>query len=124
MTIGEISKRTGLRPSAIRFYERAGLLPEPHRASGQRRYDAGILDRLAVLERAKASGFTLAEIRLLFSEEGTHSVKWHRMAEKKIAELTAAAERIDAMKALLQRACSCVTAAECGRCIRTAGGRG
>jgi DNA-binding transcriptional MerR regulator len=120
MTIGEVAKRTGLRASAIRFYERAGLLPRPVRASGQRRYEIAILDRIAVLERAKACGFTLTEIAVLFQDEGRHSTKWRRLAERKMAELDAALERIAAMKHLLTRNCQCATADECGRCIRKA----
>ena len=121
MTIGEVAKRTGLRTSAIRFYERAGLLPVPVRASGQRRYDASILDRIAVLERAKACGFTLTEIDALFHDGGTHSMKWRRLAEKKITELNAAFERIQAMRELLQRGCDCATATDCGKRIRARG---
>jgi MerR family transcriptional regulator, redox-sensitive transcriptional activator SoxR len=120
MTIGEVAKRTGLRASAIRFCERAGLLLKPVRTSGQRRYGAAILDRLAVLERAKACGFTLTEIGVLFNNEGSHSAKWRALAESKIAELDSTIERIAAMKALLQRRCECATAAECGHCIRNA----
>jgi DNA-binding transcriptional MerR regulator len=118
MTIGELAKRTGLRASAIRFYEQAGLLPKPARTSGQRRYDASILDRIAVLERAKTCGFTLSEIGLLFNDHGSHSIKWRRLAVKKMAELDMAMERIATMKDLLQRRCECATVAECGRCIR------
>jgi MerR family redox-sensitive transcriptional activator SoxR len=118
MTIGEVAKRTGLRASAIRFYERAGLLPKPIRTFGQRRYDDGIFDRIAVLERAKACGFTLTEIGILFNDQGRHSVKWRRIAEKKIAELNTALEHITTMKNLLRRNCQCATADECGRCIR------
>jgi MerR family transcriptional regulator, redox-sensitive transcriptional activator SoxR len=59
MTIGEVAKKAGLRASAIRYYEKAGLLPKPVRTGGQRRYEGGILARLAVLERAKDCGFTL-----------------------------------------------------------------
>lgn len=118
MTIGEVAKKTGLRASAIRFYERAGLLPKPVRSFGQRRYGDGIFDRLAVLERAKACGFTLTEIGTLFNDQGRHSVKWRRIAEKKIAELDTALARITAMKDLLGRNCQCATADECGRCIR------
>jgi DNA-binding transcriptional MerR regulator len=118
MTIGEVAKRTGLRTSAIRFYERAGLLPKPVRISGQRRYDAAVLDRIAVLERAKACGFTLREIGVLFNDQGTHSIKWQRLAAKKVAELDATLQRIAAMKDLLMRGCECATAAECGRRIR------
>ena len=118
MTIGEVAKKTGLRASAIRFYERAGLLPKPVRMSGQRRYDGRILDRIAVLERAKACGFTLTEIGTLFNDQGRHSIKWRRIAEKKIAEMDATLERVGAMKDLLKRTCHCATADECGRCIR------
>jgi len=123
MTIGNVAKRTGLRASAIRFYERAGLLPHPVRAGGRRVYDAAALDRLAVLERAKACGFTLAEISVLFHDQGSHSEKWRRLATRKIAELDAAAARFLAMKEILQRRCECATAAECGRCIRQAAAR-
>src|SRR5215469_8038038 len=118
MTIGEVAKRTGLRASAIRFYERAGLLPKPVRTFGQRRYDDRILDRITVLERAKACGFRLTEIGILFNDQGRHSIKWRRIADRKIAELDAALERIVAMKHLLTRTCQCATAEECGRCIR------
>jgi len=118
MTIGEVAKKTGLHASAIRYYERAGLLPKPVRIFGQRRYDDGIFDRIAVLERAKACGFTLTEIGILFNDQGRHSVKWRRIAEKKIAELNTALERITTMKNLLRRNCQCATADECGRCIR------
>jgi MerR family redox-sensitive transcriptional activator SoxR len=118
MTLGEVAKRTGLRASAIRFYERAGLLPKPVRSSGQRRYDAAIFDPISVLERTKACGFTLAEIGILFNEEGNHSAKWRRLAVKKIAELDATIQRIAGMKDLLERRCQCPTAAQCGRCIR------
>lgn len=118
MTIGQVAKKTGLRASAIRFYERAGLLPPAVRLSGRRRYDRAILDRIAVLERAKACGFTLAEIGILFNDQGSHSVKWQRLAARKLAELNATLERIAAMKELLQRRCDCATAAECGRRIQ------
>jgi len=118
MTIGELSERTGLRASAIRFYERAGLLPQPVRNFGQRRYDDRIFDRIAALERAKACGFTLTEIAILFNGQGRYSMKWRRIADQKIAQLDTALERIAAMKHLLRRHCQCATADECGRCIR------
>lgn len=94
------------------------MLPNPVRTSGQRRYDDRIFDRIAVLERAKACGFTLTEIGILFNSQGRHSIKWRGIAEKKIAELDAALARIQGMKGLLQRGCECATADECGRRIR------
>jgi MerR family transcriptional regulator, redox-sensitive transcriptional activator SoxR len=63
MTIGQVAKETGLAASAIRFYEQAGVLPRPIRIGGRRQYDSSILERLAVIGRARACGFSLAETR-------------------------------------------------------------
>ncbi|HYL73397.1 MAG TPA: MerR family transcriptional regulator [Bryobacteraceae bacterium] len=115
LTIGEVAKQAGLRPSAIRFYEKAGLLPKPLRASGQRRYDSSILGRLAVLQRAKDCGLTLEEARGLFNDRGRPSERWQRIARKKIAELDAMAERIKSMRDMLERRCQCADLDECGR---------
>ena len=85
MQISELARQAGLRASAIRFYERIGLLPPARRVSGQRRYDHGVLSRLAVIERARQSGFTLDEARRLFSgfREGVPpSERWRKLAQK------------------------------------------
>jgi MerR family redox-sensitive transcriptional activator SoxR len=115
MTIGEVAKKAGLRASAIRYYEKAGLLPKPVRSGGQRRYDSSILARLAVLERAKDCGFTLYEARQLFNDQGRPAERWQRLAPKKIAELDALIQRATAMKELLERRCQCTDLEECGR---------
>ena len=88
MTMGEIAKRAGLRPSAIRYYERVGLLPKAARSGGQRRYDGSILGRLAVLERAKNCGFTLDEVRQFFNDEGRPSERWQRYSSTKQDPIT------------------------------------
>ena len=115
MTIGEVAKRSGLRPSAIRYYERVGLLPAPARSSGQRRYDSRILARLAVLKRAKNCGFTLDEVRQLFNDTGRPSERWQRVAQQKAVELDALIDRIRGMKNLIVRRCQCADLDECGR---------
>jgi MerR family redox-sensitive transcriptional activator SoxR len=122
MTIGEVAEQGGLRASAIRFYEKSGLLPKPIRSGGQRRYDSTILERLAVLERAKDCGFTLEEVRMLFNGfrvDVPLSKRWQDLARKKIGELDALAERVAVMKGLLERAqrCRCIDFQECGRRI-------
>ena len=122
MTIGQVAKEGGLRASAIRLYEKSGLLPKAPRSGGQRRYDRSILERLAVLERAKDCGFTLDEIRLLFHgfrSDTPLSKRWHELASRKIAELDALTARIAVMRDLLERAqrCQCLDAQECGRRI-------
>jgi len=115
MTIGEVAKQSGLRTSAIRYYERVGLLPKPVRSGGQRRYDARILRRLAVLARAKSCGFTLDEVRQLFNEPGAPAERWQQVAKTKIVELDALLGRIRRMKALIVRRCQCADFDECGR---------
>jgi MerR-like DNA binding protein len=66
LTISEVAREIGLQASAIRYYERIGLLPRALRMSGQRRYDTTVLYRLAIIQRARQLGFTLTEIRHLF----------------------------------------------------------
>lgn len=124
LTIGEVAKKSGLRTSAIRFYERKGLLPKPMRCRGQRRYEPSILRRLAVLERAKDCGLTLEEARNLLNGCGRPSERWQRIARKKIAELDAMAERIAGMRDLLKRSCQCADLEECGRRLIEAKARG
>jgi MerR family transcriptional regulator, redox-sensitive transcriptional activator SoxR len=115
LTIGEVAKKAALRASAIRFYEKADLLPRPIRRGGQRRYDPSVLGRLAVLRRAKDCGLSLEEVRALFNDCGRPSERWQRVARKKIAELDAIVERINAMRDMLQRSCECADLDECGR---------
>ncbi len=122
MTIGQVAKQVGIRASAIRFYEKSGLIPKPLRSGGRRRYDASVLELLAVLERAKACGFTLAETRLLFNgfrSEPRLSERWQKLARQKMRELDALSARIAAMKDLLQRiqACRCTDLYQCGRAM-------
>ena len=66
MRIGELAHRSGLAPSAVRYYEQTGLLPAPRRtASGYRSYTDEALKRLAFIRSAQAVGLTLAEVRLV-----------------------------------------------------------
>ena len=121
MTIGQVATESGFAASAIRYYEQVGVLPRPVRAGGRRHYGRSILERLAVLERAKACGFSLPETRQLlygFREGTPPSERWQAMARRKIAELEELERKIAATKELLQRPCACKDLAECGRRIR------
>jgi len=123
LTISEAARQVGLRPSAIRYYEQLGILPPPERTSGQRRYDKTVLYRLAVVQRAREAGFALDDIRTLFFgfQDGTRAEKrWSKLADRKLAELNALAERIITMQQLLKRMkskCHCKTLEQCGRAI-------
>lgn len=68
LTIGQLSKMSGIGIEAIRFYERQELLPSPKRAiSGYRQYNSDAIEYLNFIARAKKLGFTLKEIRELLS---------------------------------------------------------
>lgn len=116
MPIGEVARRAGLRPSALRYYERIGLLPAPARDSGRRRYDDGVLLRLRVIGFARECGFSLREIRRLFAGR-PYSAALRGLASRKLVETKLAIERLHAMRSLLRTAlrCDCLTLEQCGR---------
>lgn len=63
MQIGEVARKVGLATSAIRFYEEAGLIPEPDRTqSGYRDYDPSVVDRLAFIRAGQTVGLTLSQL--------------------------------------------------------------
>jgi MerR family redox-sensitive transcriptional activator SoxR len=63
LTIGEVARRSGLAPSALRFYEEQGLVTASRTVGGARRYPRSVLRRLAVIRAARNVGLTLPEIR-------------------------------------------------------------
>lgn len=121
LTISQVARQIGLRPSAIRYYERIGLLPRPQRLSGQRRYDATVLYRLAIIQRARQLGFTLGEIRHLFfgfRDVTQASERWRMLSQRKLRELDRLMEGIKAVQGLLRKLmsnCRCDTLDQCGK---------
>ena len=114
MTIGEVGRQSGLAPSAIRFYEKAGLLRTPFRKSGRRAYTPDVVHQLALIRFAKDVGFTLPQIRLLlhgFPQNTTASTRWRTLARGKIKELDEVIGKAQAMKTLLE---SMVSSANAG----------
>ena len=118
MRIGEVAQRAGLRTSAVRYYERVGLLPEPRRVSGQRRYGPDVLQQLAGIDVAQRAGFTVAEIKSLFygfQGDAKPSERWAGLARRKLTELDALIHRTEAMKRLLEEGlrCGCTSLDDC-----------
>lgn len=110
LTIGELARRTGKRASSIRYYESIGLLPEPYRVSGQRRYGDEALRRLEFIGAAQQAGFTLREIAELSDGFDVRSLAQRKLPKVK-AELKQARER----KRWLDAAagCDCASPEEC-----------
>ena len=116
LAIGEVARRAGLRTSAVRYYERLGLLPSPPRESGRRRYDDGVFARLRVIAFARDCGFSLREIRQLFAGR-PYSAALRSLARRTRGEMGQAIARLEAMRSLLGTAlrCDCLTLEQCGR---------
>lgn len=103
MRIGDVARRSGVEASAIRYYERIGILPGPGRVSGQRRYDPSVLERLRVVTLGRRIGFSLEEIGTLVSGIGGHKLRpaWRLLATKKLAELDTLLRETRALRELL-----------------------
>lgn len=117
LTIGEVARRAGVNTSAIRYYERVGVLPEPARVSGQRRYGPETVRRLGVIDVAKQAGFTLDETRALLhadADSAAHA-ELRELAARKLPEVEALIARAEAMRDWLATAhgCTCETLDVC-----------
>ena len=113
MTIGEVAQRAGINTSAVRFYERKGLLAAPERRGGQRRYDDQVLRHLALISVGREAGLTLAEIATLlrgYAGGAGPSPAWRALALDKLEEIDALMRRARAMRTLLREglACDCL----------------
>jgi DNA-binding transcriptional MerR regulator len=97
MRIGELSSRTGLAPSAIRFYELSGLLPAPARAgNGYRVYAEADVERLRLVQLAQSLGFSLETLRSVFASGAALS------KDDLLERLERRRQEIDAMMAALR----------------------
>jgi MerR family transcriptional regulator, redox-sensitive transcriptional activator SoxR len=123
LEIGEVARRAGVRPSAVRYYEERGLIAPARRAAGRRRvYGLEAVERLALIAFAKRIGFSLEEIRALlfgFPEATPAGLRWSDLAQTKLAELEVMARRIETMREALQRIsrCGCGDLDECAHKI-------
>lgn len=118
LSIGDVARRAGINASAIRYYERAGVLPQPIRVSGQRRYDDAVLTRLTVVRMAQEAGFSIEEIRTLFNgypEDTPASERWQDLALRKLPEVDAMIERMLVVREVLSESlrCDCLTLDAC-----------
>ena len=110
MRIGELAARANLNASAIRYYEKMGLLAVPQRLGGQRRYPSDTLYRVFLIRFATDMGFTLAEIKLFLSglrDNTPVGLRWKILAARKLAEVNQSIARSLKLKSLLQGLLHC-----------------
>lgn len=118
LTIGEVARQAGIRPSAIRYYEEIGVLPRPERVGGQRRYDHDVVTRLAVVRMAQEAGFTIEDVSQLvagFPERTPASERWRKLAHRKLPDVDARIARLRTVRAVLEESlrCGCLTLEAC-----------
>jgi MerR family transcriptional regulator, redox-sensitive transcriptional activator SoxR len=122
MEIGEVARRVGLKPSAVRYYEERGLIAPEQRIGNRRVYGEAAVERLALILFAKKIGFTLDEVRTLldgFPADTSAGERWSELASVKLAELDAMSARIETMRQALKGIshCGCKDLDECAHCI-------
>ena len=106
LAIGEVSRRSGLAPSALRYYEQLGLIRSTRTAGDRRRYPRSVLRRLAVVRTAQHVGLTLDQIRDSLStldidaaptkrDWSRISQQWRPLLDERIRELEAVRDNLD-----------------------------
>lgn len=123
LSIGDLSRRTGVKVPTIRYYEEKGLIDPPARSEGgQRRYGAEGLRRLAFIKHARDLGLAMAEIRELIAlsadpdrpcDEAHRIARAHR---ERVRRRIAALERLDAELGRIERACPAGAGGRVGEC--------
>src|SRR5688500_10632120 len=107
VAIGELARRTGVAASALRYYERLGLLSCAQRAGGKRLYTESAAERVALIRLCQSAGFTLAEIGRLVADGSLDREGFGQLAERKITELDARIADARQAKKLINHALQC-----------------
>ena len=105
MWIGQTAREAGVNAQTLRYYERRGLLPRPHRrGSGYREYSSDAVRIVRFIKRAQELGFSLDEIEELVRLRGVRRQERQRVraiAERKIAEIDRKIEHLQSMRGAL-----------------------
>ena len=106
MDIAEVARRSGVPASALRFYESKGLIASVGRQGARRRFAPGVLDQLALIALGQAAGFSLDEIRAMFTPDGQPEID-RAMLAAKADEIDRMVLRLRAMSRGLRHAAVC-----------------
>lgn len=122
MAIGLVARLSGVRASALRYYESEGIIEPARRVNGRRRYDRAVLDRLAIIGMAQRVGFTIAEVKTLLAgiDADRLSRSWKKLMSAKLEQLDEDIRRMRAMQRMLRAAidCGCAEVVTCARAAR------
>lgn len=104
--IAEVARRSGVPASTLRFYEEKGLIASVGRHGLRRLFDASVFDRLALVALARAAGFALEDIALMFAPDGKPRLD-RQMLTSKADELDRTIVKLRAMRDGLRHAAAC-----------------
>jgi DNA-binding transcriptional MerR regulator len=107
LTIGELARRAGIAPSALRYYEELGLLPTPARISGQRRYPEPAVGLVGIILLLRDVGFSLAEQKALMAARAVALNEWRRLARRKVAQLDEQIAKAQTAREAMEHALRC-----------------
>jgi DNA-binding transcriptional MerR regulator len=106
LDIAEVAQRSGVPASTLRYYEEKGLLAPIGRRGLRRLFDAGVLERLALIALGRSAGFSLDEIALMFAPDGQPRIDREMLAAK-AKELDRTIRKLSAMRDGLRHAAAC-----------------
>lgn len=106
LDITEVARRSGVPASTLRYYEEKRLIASTGRRGLRRLFDAGVLERLALIALGRAAGFSLDEIALMFAPDGRPHID-RQMLAAKADELDRTIRRLGAMRDGLRHAAVC-----------------
>lgn len=106
MDIAEVAARSGLPASTLRYYEEKGLIASIGRRGLRRVFDAGVLERLALVALGRASGFSLDQIGAMFAPDGKLAID-RALLDAKADELDHTIRKLTALRDGLRHAAVC-----------------
>ncbi|KGM33782.1 helix-turn-helix domain-containing protein [Inquilinus limosus] len=106
LDIGQVSERTGLPASTLRYYEEQGLIRSIGRRGLRRQFAPDVVERVALISLGRATGFSLQEIALMFAPDGRIEVDRGKLAAK-AQELSITIRRLRSMRDCLLHAAAC-----------------
>jgi DNA-binding transcriptional MerR regulator len=107
LAIGDLARRVGATPPALRYWERAGLLEPATRVGSRRRYTPGAVERVGFIRLCQDAGFGIGEIRALIERDPRGEEAWRSIAERKLADVRAQIARLEDAATVLQHVLGC-----------------
>lgn len=107
LDIGEVAARSGLAPSALRYYEEQGLIEAAERKGLRRQYDSSVLIRLGFIRLCQDAGFTIPEIAAFVRQRSKPGSRWKIAVKEKLGSIEDQMDRLSLAREMLTHAIEC-----------------